>query len=240
MGLPNQFNDIIQRDLNVHAAWLPITQNYSLGDYGLISDGVFSKLGNISEFNVPFQQSTGPSVSINYKSDISRVTKFAGGTVVQAIPATAIDAKVTLKFDKAQSILIKSPSIKVTAIGNVQQVANQLKKTDGWKRKWTVVFETYHAEEPVVMSTKEAGTEISFTGDAAALESLNLGKTGLSFSVEGNKTIGLDFQGKAGIIALGLFKLRLIGGGPVFLSEEEKKGDAEIEYVTKENLESDL
>ena len=240
MGLPNQFNDIIQRDLNVHAAWLPITQNYVLGDYGLISDGVFSKLGNISEFNVSFQQSTGPGTSINYKSDISRVTKFAGGAEVQAIPASAIDAKVTLKFEKEQSFLIKSPSIKVNAIGNVQQVANQLKKAPGWKRKWTVVFETYHAEEPVVMSTKEKGTEISFSGDAAALESLNLGKTGVSFSVEGNKAIGLDIQGKAGIIALGLFKLKLIGGGPTFLSEEEKKGDAEIEYLNKKVLENDL
>src|SRR5215218_9335629 len=148
MGLPNRFNDIIQRDLNVHAAWMPITQNFVLGDYGLISDGVFSKLGNISEFNISFQQSTGPSVRIDYKSDISKVIKFAGGAEVQVIPATAIDAKVILKFDKAESFLIKSPSIKVDAIGNVQQVANQLKKADGWKRKWKVVFETYHAEEP--------------------------------------------------------------------------------------------
>ena len=240
MGLPNQFNDIIQRDLNVHAAWLPITQNYALGDYGLISDGVFSKLGNISEFNVSFNQSTGPSVSINYKSDISRVTKFAGGAEVQAIPATAIDAKVTLKFDREKSFLIKSPTIKVSAIGNVQQVANQLKKAGGWRRKWKVVFETYHAEDAVVMSTIEAGTEISFSGSAPSLESLSLGKADVSFGIEGNKQIGLDIQGKEGVIALGLFKLKLIGNGPAFLSDEEKEGDAEIENLNKTQLEDDL
>jgi hypothetical protein len=240
MGLPNQFNDIIQRDLNVHAAWLPITQNYALGDYGLISDGVFSKLGNISEFNVSFNQSTGPSVSINYKSDVSRVTKFAGGAQVQAIPASAIDAKVTLQFDKAKSFLIKSPTIKVSAIGNVQQVANQLKKANGWRKKWKVIFETYHAEDAVVMSTIDAGTEISFGGNASALESLNLGKTDVNFSIEGNKQMGLDIQGKAGVIALGLFKLKLIGDGPVFLSEEEKKKEVEIEYLNKATLENDL
>jgi hypothetical protein len=240
MGLPNQFNDIIQKDLNVHAAWLPITQNYVLGDYGLISDGVFSKLGNIKEFNVSFEQSTGPAVTINYKSDVSRVTKFAGGTEVQAIPASAIDAKVTLKFDKAKSILIKSPTINVSAIGNVQQVANQLKKANGWRRKWKVVFEIYQAQDAVVMSTTDAGTEISFEGNATALESLDLGKTGLSFSVVGNKQLGLDIQGKAGVIALGLFKLKLIGDGPTFLSESEKKGDAEIEYLKDGALENDL
>lgn len=30
MGLSNQFNDIIQRDLNVHTAWQPINQDYVL------------------------------------------------------------------------------------------------------------------------------------------------------------------------------------------------------------------
>jgi hypothetical protein len=41
MGLPNQFNDIIQKHLNVFAAWMPVVNKYSLGDYGVFSDGVF-------------------------------------------------------------------------------------------------------------------------------------------------------------------------------------------------------
>ena len=236
MGLPNQFNDIIQRDLNVHAAWPPITQTYVLGDYGVISDGVFSKLGNIKEFDITFDQSTGPSVSINYKSDISRATKFSGGTEVNAIPASSIDAKVTLKFDKENSILIKSPNIAVTAIANVQQVANKLRNANGWKRDWKVVFETYRAEDAVVLSTREAGTEISFGGSAASLESLNLGKSDVNFSVVGNKQLGLDIQGEAGIIGLGLFKLKTIGGSPKFLGEN---GDVEIEYLNDKELVND-
>lgn len=240
MGLPNQFNDIIQKDLNVQAAWLPILQNYSLGDYGVMSDGVFTKLGNIKEFNISFEQSTGPNAAINYKSDISNITKFAGGAEVKAIPATAIDAKVTLKFNKEKSILIKSPAIKVTAMGNVQQVANQLKNADGWRKKFKVVFETYHAEDAVVMSTLEAGTEISFTGSAPALESLDLGKADVSFSVEGNKKIGLDIQGKAGVIGLGLFKLKLFGGDPEFLNAEEMEGNVEVENLKGMKIEDDM
>lgn len=239
MGLPNQFNDIIQKDLNVHAAWLPITQNYTLGDYGVMSDGVFTKLGNIKEFNISFEQSTGPSVAINYKSDISNITKFAGGAEVNAIPATAIDAKVTLKFDKAKSFLIKSPAITVTAIGNVQQVANQLKKAEGWRNKFKVVFETYHAEDAVVMSTIDAGTEISFTGSAPALESLDLGKADVSFSVEGKKSLGLEIQGKEGVIGLGLFKLKFLGNGPNVLGEGDG-GNADFEDLKGKKLDDDM
>ena len=238
MGLPNQFNDIIQKDLNVHAAWLPITQNYNLGDYGLIADGVFSKLGNIKEFNVPFEQTTGPSVSIDYSSANTRVTKFAGGAEVSTIPAGAIDAKISFLFEKAQSFLIKSPVINVSAIENVQQVAAKLKNTKGWRRKWKVVYQIYFAQDAVVISTVDSDTEISFSGNASALKDLKIGNAGVEFSAK--KKLGLDIQGKAGVIGLGLFKLKLIGGNTVFMSEEEKKQTDVFEDLNKVVLENDL
>ncbi len=238
MGLPNMFNDIIQKDLNVHAAWLPITQNYELGDYGLISDGVFAKLGNISEFGVTFNSSQGPNVKMDYTSARTRVIKFAGGAEVDAIPAGAIDAKIVFKFETANSFIIKCPVISVNAISNVQQVANQLKKVKDWRKNWKVVYETYNADDAVVMSTADADTEISFSGDAKALKDLKIGNADVGF--DSNKKLGLDIQGKDGVIALGLFKLKMLGGGPVFLGEEDKAGDAVVEDLKGATLENDL
>ncbi len=238
MGLPNMFNDIIQKDLNVHAAWLPITQNYELGDYGLISDGVFAKLGNIKEFGVALNSTKGPDVKLDYTSAKTKTTKFAAGAEVNAIPAGAIDAKLSFKFETANSFLIKCPVISVTAITNVQQVANQLKKASGWKRNWKVVFETYNAEDAVIMSTVDGDTEISFSGDANALKDLKIGSAGVEFN--SNKKLGLDIQGKDGVIALGLFKLKLLGSGPVFLSDDEKEKEVEVEDLKGKVLENDL
>ena len=235
MGLPNQFNDIIQKDLNVYAAWLPITQNYELGDYGLISDGVFAKLGNIKEFGVTINTTKGPDVKLDYTSARTKVVKFAGGVEVDVIPAAAIDAKIVFKFESANSFLIKCPVISVSAITNVQQVANQLKKAGGWKNKWKVVYEVYNAEDAVVMSTVDAGTEISFNGDAKALKELKIGSADVGFN--SNKKLGLDMQGKDGVIALGLFKLKMIGGGPVFLDDDGK--DAEVEDLKGKMPEND-
>ncbi|RYZ31552.1 MAG: hypothetical protein EOP49_38800, partial [Sphingobacteriales bacterium] len=66
MGLAAQFESIIERQLNVHAAWVPITTPYKLGDYGLISDGVFQKLGNIQDdFDVTFTEGTGPEATLS-------------------------------------------------------------------------------------------------------------------------------------------------------------------------------
>jgi len=238
MGLPNMFNDIIHKDLNVYAAWLPITQNYELGDYGLISDGVFAKLGNIKEFGVTLNSTRGPNVSLDYTSARTRVIKFAGGAEVDVIPAGAIDAKLSFKFETANSFLIKCPVISVNAITNVQQVANQLLKVNEWRRAWKVVYETYIAEDAVIMSTVDNDTEISFNGDAKALKELKIGTADIEFS--SNKKLGLEIKGKDGVIALGLFKLKLIGNGPVFLSDDEKKANAEFEDLKGKTLENDL
>ncbi|MFL5810717.1 MAG: hypothetical protein ACJ749_14435 [Flavisolibacter sp.] len=238
MGQANLFNDIIQRDLNVFAAWLPITQNYTLGDYGLFSDGVFAKLGNIKEFDVSFEQSKGPDVKIDYTSSRTRVIKFAAGGEVDVIPAGAVDAKITFKFEDANSFLIKAPVINVTAIGNVQQVASKLKGTKGWKKDWKVVYEVYNAQEAVVMSTKEAGTEVTFSGNASALKELKLGNAGIEFNT--NKKLALDLQGNSGVIGLGLFKLKLIGGGTKFMRGEEKPTPVEVEYIKGSRVEDDV
>ena len=49
-----------------------------------------------------------------------------------------------------------------------------------------------------------------------------------------------DIQGKAGVIGLGLFKLKLIGGNTVFMSEEEKKQTDVFEDLNTVVLENDL
>lgn len=229
MGIPNQFNDIIKMHLNVSAAWLPITNNYALGDYGIFSDGVFAKMGNIGEFNVPFTQADGPDASIDFTSANTTVIKFAAGVEVNVIPNDAIDAKITFKFEDAKSFLVKAPVIKVSSIQNVNQVATQLRDAKNWESKWKVVMEVYHAIDPVIVSTISAGTELTFSGDVDALKYLKVGNTSVELGT--NKELGLKVQGKSGIIGLGLFKLRFLGGRPKFLNEEEKNGSTEIEII---------
>ena len=86
-----------------------------------------------------------------------------------------------------------------------------------------------------MMSTVDAGTEISFNGDAKALKELKIGSADVGFN--SNKKLGLDMQGKDGVIALGLFKLKMIGGGPVFLDDDGK--DAEVEDLKGKMPEND-
>ena len=217
MGLPKEFNDVIENKLNVFAAWLPVTNAYQLGDYGIIADGVFAKMGNIKEFGADFVEGQGNPTKIDFTSASTRVINFAAGAEVEVIPEGAVNAKVTLKFEKEKSFLVKSPSINVTVINNVNEVGNKLMVHPKWEKRFKVVYQVYFAKEAAVMSTINAGTEITFTGDVKALQKLNVGSTSLS-STSSHK-LGLEIQGQEGVIGLGLFQI--VKGG--FLGAGKKK-----------------
>lgn len=232
MGVPNQFNDIIQKHLNVFAAWVPVVNKYSLGDYGVFSDGVFSKLGNITEdFQVTFKEGSGTEASIDFTSEGAKVIKSNAnaGVAVGAGGAGNVNAKVEMEFTKEKSFLVKSPVITVTTIENVNELAKKLTATGNWDGQWKVVYQVYNAQDAVIVSTIEAGTKIDFTGDAKAIEQMKLGSAGIN--IDTNRTLGLKINGKNGVIGLGLFRIKskLFGGKKVdILAEKVESGEEKI------------
>lgn len=239
MGIAEQLEQIMKQQLKAHAAWMPVTNNYKIGDYGLISNGVFNKMGNIQQdFNISFSQAQGPEANLDFASDSIRVVKLVGGAEVSTIPAGAIDAKLVLKFGKEKSLFIKAPAISVTDLENVNDVFNHLKGNSNWDRKFIVVYQTYMANDAVLISTIDAETEIELSGDASALQQFKLGNA--SLQINSNKRVGLQILGKAGVIALGLVRIKkpILGREKVaFLGPREP---VEIENLEDQNLEDDL
>lgn len=234
MGVPNQFNDIIQKHLNVFAAWVPIVNNYSLGDYGVIADGVFAKLGNVKDdFGVSFQEEPGTEASIDFTSEGANVVKAGANAGVNVQPGD-VKAKLQIEFTREKSFLVKSPTITVKNIRNVNELAKQLKKSNDWDGKWKVVHQVYNALDAVIVSTIDAGTKLDFSGDATALGQMKLGSAGVN--IDTNKTLGLKINGKNGIIGLGLFRIKskIFGGLKVeILSKKEGEEDGEDAILLK-------
>lgn len=238
MGLAAQFETIIERQLNVHAAWMPITTPYKLGDYGLITDGVFQKLGNIKDdFNISFTEGTGQDATLSFVSDNTTVVDVNTGAQVNLNPQADIKANVTYNFQKDKSFLVKAPVINVSVIENVNQVAMQLKQASDWRNKYKVVFQVYVAQNPLILSTVEGGTEVTIGAAASALPQFNIGNASASFSLKTNKELGLNISGKTGVIALGLFKLNWLSGNTQFLSIED---EAKAENLNGKSLSDDL
>jgi hypothetical protein len=226
MGLPNMFNDIIQKDLNVFAAWVPVVNKFSLGDYGIFADGVFSKLGNIKEdFGITFKESPGTEANIDYTSEGANIIKGGAKGGVTEVPGAEIKASIQIEFTKERSFLVKSPTISVVNIDDVQMLGKKLATSKDWDGKWKVVYQVYNAIDAVIVSTIEAGTKLDFNGDATAIGKMNLGSAGIN--IDTNKTLGLKINGKSGVIGLGLFRVKssLFGGKKVEILGEEKIGE---------------
>ena len=238
MGLAAQFESIIERQLNVHAAWVPITTPYKLGDYGLISDGVFQKLGNIQDdFDVTFTEGTGPEATLSFVSDNTTVVDASTGAAINLNPQGELQANVTYKFHQDKSFLVKAPIITVSVIENVNQVAKQLKKADDWRNKFKVVFQVFVAQNPLILSTVEGGTEVTIGAEGTALKSFNVGSASVGFSMKTTKELGLNISGKTGVIALGLFKLNFFSGNTEFMSIGD---EGKVENLNGATLTDDL
>src|SRR5690349_4493208 len=109
MGLADEIAKVLHQQLKCHVAWLPISNTYALGDFGVISKGVFTKLGNISEFSVPFQTGTPQPARLDFVSADTTVRNFAGGVEVSVLPDDpAVEATVKIGFSKAGSFLMKA------------------------------------------------------------------------------------------------------------------------------------
>lgn len=244
MRLAKQFNDVIQKQLNVFAAWMPLSNTFALGDYGLFDDGVFAKMGNISEFGVTMTTGTGQPATIDFTSASTQVVRFAAGVEVDVIPEGTVNAKVTYNFQDAQSLMVKSPTINVTTINNVNEIGTALMASPKWDNRFKVVYQLYDAQDVAIMSTIDAGTAVTFTGDVQALQALNVGNVDVGY--QANKQLGLQLQGKDGTIGLGLFQITKgflgLGKEKVQILGAAAPGEEElhIAFLNPAEVESDL
>lgn len=236
MGTAAIFSKAIHGELEAHGAWFPVANTFKLGDYGLISDGVFVSMGNISEYGVTFADAAGPPASLDLSSAGTTVVKLAGGAEVDALPDAPIDAKLSIGFQNANSVLVKAGDITVSQMQNVQQVGQKLHDAQGWERRFRVVWGTYTGVDCAVVTTRSQGAKFELSGQANALKMFELGKVEAGVTVSHEQEVGFKSVGNSGVLAVRLFRLSLILGRPQLLGEDE----AELELDAPADLDDDV
>ncbi|MCY1142764.1 hypothetical protein OWR29_32620 [Actinoplanes sp. Pm04-4] len=238
MGTARKFNRILHSELDVHAAWVPVTNTFALGDYGVFSDGVFVKMGNIAEHGITFSTASGAPARLRFRSDGVRVTKFVAGAEVPNIPQVDLEASIRIEFSTADSFYVDAPVLSVESIEDVARVGAALREVEGWRRKYKVVFSTYTGQGCTVISSRKANSTFELSATADVLHLLELGKANGGITLSGESAAGLEVIGATGVVGLRLFKLRLFTGSTDILRDQEK-GDL-IEYEDEGDPEDDL
>ena len=77
MGTAQVFNQIIKDQLHVNAAWLPITNVFRLGDYGVVSDGIFTSIGNVGR-DFSLRPQSAPREADHSELHLERYDHYAG------------------------------------------------------------------------------------------------------------------------------------------------------------------
>ena len=239
MDTPRAFGKLMRKEMQMHGAWLPITNTFETGDYGIFSGGVFHKLGNISSYGVEFDTGDGAPADLNVMSKGTRLSRVAGDGKVDKFPAGDIEAKLLIEFGSAESFLLKA-RLTSEEIADLENTATQLREIEEWHRDYKVVSTTYTAEDCLIVSSISDESKVEVSGSASALADLeDLGKADAELKFEAAKEIGLRLLGETGIIGLRLFKLGWLGGTKIVRNDQPKNNVVQVENWD-EDVEDDV
>ena len=211
MGLAEDMNRALHKELNCHLAWLPISNTFALGDYGVFSRGIFTKMGSVADFGLGFDQATGPDVKLDFASKETAVVNLLGEVAVDVFPQGALNAKIKISFKKESSFLLKAAKVAVSEIQNLQQLMDQLKARPDWRRANKIVAKVWRAQDAALLAASNADTEVTLSGDVPRLQQFQLGKASAELRVGKNKELGAELVGKSGIVGLGLVQRGIFG-----------------------------
>jgi hypothetical protein len=237
MGIAAQFSKHLHSEIDAHAAWMPVANTFALGDYGLVSDGVFQKMGNVSEFGVDVTGQESNSVKFDFKSKGTNIVSLVGDAQVAALPGEPIDAKLKIEFGDKDAYLAKAGKATVTEVPNVRQVAEKLAKAKGWRRKYRVVWTTVTAHDALIVTSRAAHASFELSGKADVLKQLGLGGASAGVNISSENDVGLTIVGETGVVGLKLFKLKLWGDQARMLGPDD---EVEVEEDEGDELEDDV
>jgi len=224
MGTPRTFSRILHEHTTFHAAWYPVANTWSVGDIGVVSDGVLVRTGNLADLGVNFAAApTAPVHGLNFTSEGTKSARFLGDAEVNALPDSDIEARLNVEFTKSESFFLKAATLRVEEMTGLDSVAAELSKLRDrrWRRKYRVVHATAAADQLAFVSAREAGASFEIRGTARALQQLDLGKAEAGLEIVSSSSLGLDFVGDSGIIGIRLFKLGPWRGGLRLLGPDE-------------------
>lgn len=237
MSLNRTFSKILKKELDAYAAWFPVTNNFSVGDYGYFEDNLFKRMGNIKDrFGIEFDIKDGAGSKIDFSSSGVKTFKLVGDAEVPAFPSGAVGAKagLNISFSKENSFMIKA-DITSQEMDMIDLVAEKCARQANWDRRYKVVRIVYKAVNGVVIGAREAGTEVSLSGDVDLLKGIEAGKASAGIEFSSTKNSVFKSIGEEGGIGLALFRLR--GDRAKFLGEGEKE---EIDTDFGEEVENDF
>jgi len=217
MSLARSAARVIRKQLGAHVAWLPLANTLELGDFGVVSGGVFTRIGNVRSLGVRFKTRSTAGAPFEFRSGgTTEVTLDADGSLDVAAGVDA-NAGLRVAFAEAESMYLRAAEIVISEIDELLPVAAVLRNHSQWRLRYRVVHKLWTAHDAIFITSAESDAVIDLHGSAEAIQGVRQGRVKLDLQVHNKTNVGLDLIGHTGPIALGLFRVRLVGGDPELL-----------------------
>jgi hypothetical protein len=201
----------------------------NIGDYGIVEDNCFTRLGNIVE---AFQATPEESVAAQpgFWEFSTEGTQVDDMDLAAALTAMRIEASIKLNFEGAYSIYLRAAESVVKTLANAGEVGRQLANHPGWRRTYVFVASVRTAPMPVVIVSTQRNSSVLLTAHPRILEDVQAGRVEASAKIKVTGNAGLKSIGSPGALYADLMRIRLFGGlGLAALPG--KRGVAPIERV---------
>ncbi|MCX4240846.1 hypothetical protein [Paraliomyxa miuraensis] len=189
-----------------------MTNTFALGDFGVVSNGLFTRMGNISALGVEWSEKTGAPSKLDYHSTSVVTARFEGGATVDVFSdSTTVDAKLVFSFSHNRTFVLRAAKISSLEIDDILAVAAKLHQHASWRRRFRFVTRLYSAQNPLFLASREADTTVTISGKAAVLKKVDLGDFDASINFAVNRQLAIEVAGESGVIALGLARVKVTG-----------------------------
>lgn len=217
MSIARLASRVIRQQLRAHVAWLPLANNFELGDFGVISGGRFTRIGNVASLGVGFDARRSTGSPFEFRSSGTREVLVSGDVEVPALSAVSVDARLRIKFADASAMYIRADDLEISEIEDLLPVASALRAHPQWRMRYRVIHRLWTARGGTFITSETSDAQIEFAGSVAALQAFRAGRGALGLTVARTSGVGLDLIGRTGPVALGLFRVRVVDGSPAML-----------------------
>jgi hypothetical protein len=210
---------------HVFYASFPLSEGYRLGDFGILDDSVFRRLGNISEFQLggfgERSDSTATSqLDFTSKSGVS--VEFHGkASMAGSVP---VKAGLDVSFSTENAVMFNAAGCQASAIDDQVKLATaimDLFERGQWRKEYVVVTTLVRAKTTTVLVSSSDSAKISLEASTDRIDAIDLGDASLQLAIKSFKDIAVKIVTEGGLTPL--LGLSGIHGG---FFEDDKFGPA--------------
>ncbi|MCO6435191.1 hypothetical protein [Nitrosomonas nitrosa] len=175
MSLPTDYNNSINKQLNLAAVFPLNTAGVAPGAYGFFYDGTWQRVGTIEDFG-EYQTPSSPAPyrdSFNYSTQHIKSVNYVINGSYQVVPEIPVDAaQAAIKFTFSASNQFQATLNGLTNVAYdlsiFSKIAGQVRTKDKFY-DWRFITSVIYAESVVLFGAESSKASITLNGSGTAL-----------------------------------------------------------------------